>query len=88
MIQYGTTTIISGRTDNLVNAFTIIMIIVLILHIVALIKSKKAGISLAGSILGIIGSALFAIIGSIMGVVSMVLFILASIFLFKQKKVA
>ncbi|WKB36029.1 transporter [Terrilactibacillus sp. S3-3] len=58
--------------------------IVLIVHIIALVKSKKAGISIAGHVLGIIGTACF-LITMLLAFPAFVLVILAAIFTLIQK---
>ncbi len=58
--------------------------ITLILHIIAWIKSKKAGISVVGHVLGIIGMACF-LITMFLAFPAFVLAILAAIFTLLQK---
>ena len=59
----------------------------LILHIVALVKSKKANISLTGNILGIIANAIVLVLGLLFAFPAMVLSILSAVFTLKQKQV-
>lgn len=53
------------------------------LNIIALVKSKKAGISLVGPILGIIGSALFGVTAA-MAFPALVVLIIATVFTMLQ----
>ncbi|TPR24473.1 hypothetical protein DY120_04120 [Apilactobacillus micheneri] len=56
-------------------------IILIILDIISLIKSKSAGISISGSIIGIIGS-----LASIhFGIIGWIILIISSVQLFRQK---
>lgn len=57
----------------------------LILHIVALVKSKKAHISLTGNILGIIANAIVFVLGLLFAFPAMVLLILSAVFTLRQK---
>ena len=59
----------------------------LILHIVALVKSKKVNISLTGNILGIIAHAIVLVLGLLFAFPAMVLSILSAVFTLKQKQV-
>ena len=59
----------------------------LILHIVALVKSKKANISLTGNILGIIANAIVLVLGLLLAFPAMVLSILSAVFTLRQKQV-
>ena len=59
----------------------------LILHIVALVKSKKANISLTGNILGIIANAIVLVLGLLFAFPAMVLSILSAVFTLRQKRV-
>jgi hypothetical protein len=60
--------------------------ITLILHIIALVKSKKAGISIVGHVLGIVGMGCF-LITMFLALPAFVLAILAAIFTLLQKNV-
>ena len=59
----------------------------LILHIVALVKSKKVNISLTGNILGIIAHAIVFVLGLLFAFPAMVLSILSAVFTLKQKQI-
>lgn len=59
----------------------------LILHIVALVKSKKANISNVGNILGIIANAIVLVLGLLLAFPAMVLSILSAVFTLRQKQV-
>lgn len=59
----------------------------LVLHIVALVKSKKVGISLTGNILGIVANAIVLCLGLLFAFPAMVLSILSAVFTLKQKQV-
>ena len=59
----------------------------LILHIVALVKSKKVNISLTGNILGIIAHAIVFVLGLLFAFPAMVLSILSAVFTLRQKQV-
>ena len=59
----------------------------LILHIVALVKSKKVNISLTGNILGIIANAIVLVLGLLFAFPAMVLSILSAVFTLRQKQV-
>ncbi|MGL4521580.1 MAG: transporter [Bacilli bacterium] len=74
-----------GTTDSIATFFLVAAIAVLILHIVALIKSKKAGFATTGHILGIIASSLFAL-GAILSLPAFVLYIIAAVFVLKHKR--
>ena len=54
-----------------------------VLNIIALIKSKKAGISLIGPILGIIGSGLFGLTAA-MAFPDLIILIIATVFTMLQ----
>ncbi|TPR24866.1 hypothetical protein DY102_00105 [Apilactobacillus timberlakei] len=56
-------------------------IILIILDIVSMMKSKNAGISTSGSIMGIIGS----IISTFAGIIGWIILIISSFQLFRQK---
>lgn len=58
----------------------------LVLSIIACVQSKKYGIKLAGSVLGIIGNACMCLTG-FLAFPAMVLLIISSVFLFMQKPV-
>lgn len=77
----------SGHVTGGVGAFFYIAVgIGLVIHIVALVKSKKAGISIVGHILGIIGTACF-LFTMLLAFPALVLVILAAIFTLIQKNV-
>lgn len=77
----------SGHVTGGVGAFFYVVVgIGLVIHIVALVLSKKAGISIVGHILGIIGSACF-VISMIFAFPALVLLILAAIFSLRQKNI-
>ncbi|TGA96573.1 hypothetical protein E4665_14855 [Sporolactobacillus shoreae] len=59
----------------------------LVIHIIGLVKSKKAGVSITGHILGILGTGCFLIAGLILAIPDVILLILAAIFTFIQKNV-
>jgi len=65
----------------------ILMIAALIIHIIALVQSKKKGISVAGHILGIIAAVITLLTLTLFSFVSIILFILAAIFNLRQKNV-
>lgn len=54
-----------------------------VLNVVALVQSKKHGISLVGSVLGIIGSALFGLTAA-MAFPAIVVLIVAAVFIMLQ----
>lgn len=56
----------------------------LILHVIALIQSRKAGISIIGHVLGIIGMGCF-LITMVLALPALVLAILAAIFTLRQR---
>ncbi|TPR12931.1 hypothetical protein [Apilactobacillus timberlakei] len=56
-------------------------IILIILDIVSMMKSKNAGISTSGSIMGIIGS----IVSTFAGIIGWIILIISSFQLFRQK---
>ncbi len=57
-----------------------------VLHIVGLVQSKKAGMKLTGNILGIIGHAIYFLFGAAFGWVAMILTILSAVFTLKDNK--
>lgn len=75
-----------SNASSMAGFLSIIAIIGLILNIIALVKSKEAGLSIAGQILGIIGNALF-VLGAILALPTLVLLILACVFTLMQKPV-
>ncbi|MBC1885415.1 hypothetical protein VL806_09860 [Listeria seeligeri] len=76
-----------GSQTSGVGAFFYAMAAIgLIIHIIGLVKSKKAGISIIGHILGIIGCACFAIT-ALLAFPAIVLLIIASVFCFRQQSV-
>lgn len=86
LTEYGTTGT-EGQTTSIIVFLVILSIISLILHIVALLKSKKVSISTTGHILGIVGAVIFMIIPAISGIPAMVLYILAAVYTLKQKNI-
>ncbi|RYM00251.1 transporter [Sporolactobacillus sp. THM7-7] len=58
--------------------------VMLIIHIIAFVKSRKAGISIVGHVLGIIGTACF-FISMVLAFPAFVLVVLAAIFTLIQK---
>jgi hypothetical protein len=77
----------NGHVTGGVGTFFYICVgIGLALHIVALIKSKKAGISIVGHVLGIIGTAAF-LLTMLLAFPAFVLVVLAAIFTLIQKNV-
>ncbi|MBS4174209.1 transporter [Bacillus sp. FJAT-49736] len=71
-------------TGGVAAVFYVIAIIGLILHIVGLVQSKKARISIVGHILGIIGCGCF-VITMALAFPAFVLVVLAAIFTLRQK---
>lgn len=75
---------ITGSASGGVSVFFYIMLgLGLILHIIGLIQSKKADISITGHVLGIIGSALF-LVSMIFSLPTFILLIIAAVFTLKQ----
>ncbi|MEF9935281.1 MAG: hypothetical protein RR789_08405 [Clostridium sp.] len=74
-----------GSTSATATVVLLIALAGLVLHIVAFVKSKKAGISNTGNILGIIANAIYLLLGMLLAFPAMVLSILAAIFTLKQK---
>lgn len=74
----------SGSTQGIATFFYIMVGIGLILHLIAIFKSKKAGITIVGHILGIIGCALF-ICTMLLALPAFILLILAAIYTLMQK---
>ncbi|TPR18974.1 hypothetical protein DY138_04995 [Apilactobacillus timberlakei] len=58
-------------------------IILIILNVISMMKSKNNGISTSGSIMGIIGS----IVSIFMGIIGWIILIISSFQLFRQKSV-
>lgn len=77
----------SHATGGVGTFFYICAAIVLILHIIALVKSRKAGISIVGHVLGIVGMGCF-LLTMILALPAFVLAILAAIFTLMQKNVS
>lgn len=67
--------------------FIVFAVISLIVHIIALIQSKKAQLKTSGHIIGIIGHALYAVLGALLGIPAMVLCIIAAVFTLKNNKI-
>ena len=76
----------AGSTETIVTGFMGFAAICLILHIVALVKSKKAHISNVGNILGLIANALVLVLGLLLAFPAMVLSILSAVFTLRQKQ--
>lgn len=74
----------SGSTTGTAMFFYIFAGASLVIHIVALVKSRKAQISNVGNILGIIGHGLF-LLTMLMAIPALILCILAAVFTLKQK---
>lgn len=75
----------AGSTESFVTGFMLFALMGLILHILALFKSKKANISNTGNILGIIANAIVLVLGILLAFPAMVLSILSAVFTLKQK---
>ncbi|WP_409022645.1 transporter [Dellaglioa sp. P0083] len=75
----GTSTLTSGTAIF----FYIMLGIGLILHIVALVQSRKADISITGHVLGIIGCGLF-LLSMVFALPTFILLIIAAVFTLKQ----
>lgn len=73
-----------NATSGAATFFYVMAWIGVVLNIIALIKSKKAGISLVGPILGIIGSALFGVTAA-MAFPALVVLIIATVFTMLQR---
>ncbi|BBD15640.1 hypothetical protein [Melissococcus plutonius] len=73
-----------GATQSTATFFYVMVGIGLILHLIAISKSKKAGISIIGHILGIIGCALF-VCTMLLALPSFILLILAAVYTLMQK---
>ncbi|TYC48111.1 hypothetical protein ESZ50_10080 [Weissella muntiaci] len=58
----------------------------LLLHILGLLKSRKAGFKITGHILGIIGNGIF-FLSAIMAIPATILLIVASVFTLQQRQV-
>jgi len=72
-----------NATDSAANFFYAMAWIGVVLNIVALIQSRKHNISLVGSVLGIIGSALFGFTAAL-AFPAMVVLIVAAVFIMLQ----
>lgn len=75
-----------SQTSGVGTFFYVMAGIGLIIHIIGLVKSKKAGISIVGHILGIIGCTCFALT-ALLAFPAIVLLIIASVFCFRQTSV-
>ncbi|MFR0553360.1 transporter [Loigolactobacillus coryniformis subsp. coryniformis] len=73
----------SNRTSGASGFFYFMAFFGLVLNIIALIQSRRHNISLVGSVLGIIGNALFLLIGAL-AFPAIVLLIIATVFIFLQ----
>ncbi|RWY85761.1 transporter [Pediococcus acidilactici] len=73
----------SNSTDGASTFFYVMAGIGLVLNIIALIQSKKHGISIVGSVLGLIGNALFLVSGAL-AFPAIVLLIIGTVFIFLQ----
>lgn len=73
----------TNATNGAATFFYLMAWIGVILNIIALIKSKKASISIVGPILGIIGSALFGLTAA-MAFPALVVLIIATVFTMMQ----
>ena len=75
-----------GATGGAAMFYYIFMGIGLVLHIIGLLKSRKAGISITGHILGIIGTGVF-LLSPALALGTFVLLIIAAVFTLKQTPV-
>ncbi len=73
----------TNATGGAATFFYVMAWIGVVLNIIALVKSKKAGISMVGPILGIIGSALFGLTAA-MAFPALVVLIIATVFTMLQ----
>lgn len=89
-ISYGSVELLDDQA-TLLFLFLILgfffMIAALVLHIIGIVQSKRAGISVVGHVLGIVGVGVNVLTFSIFSFVSIILFILAGIFCLLQKNV-
>ncbi|KRK85483.1 hypothetical protein [Loigolactobacillus coryniformis] len=76
-----------GATSGAATFYYIFVGVGLILHIIGLLKSRKAGISITGHILGIIGTGIF-LLSPALALGTFVLLIIAAVFTLKQSPVA
>ena len=76
----------TSSTEMLRNVLLVFSAVCLVLHIVALVKSKPLGIKITGNILGIIGHAIYLLLGALFGWVAMILTILSAVFTLKDNK--
>ncbi|MDD9149826.1 transporter [Sporolactobacillus sp. CQH2019] len=83
---FGDATTGTHATGGVGTFFYICAAIALIIHVIALIRSRKSGISLVGHVLGIIGMGCF-LITMFLALPAFVLAILAAIFSLLQKNV-
>jgi uncharacterized membrane protein len=72
-----------NATDGVGTFFYVMAGIGVVLNIIALIQSKKHGISIVGSVLGLIGNALFLFSGAL-AFPAIVLLIIGTVFIFLQ----
>ena len=72
-----------NTTDSAATFFYAMAWIGVVVNIIALIQSKRYGISLVGSVLGVIGSALFGITAA-MAFPAMIVLIIAAVFIMLQ----
>ena len=72
-----------NATDGVGTFFYVMAGIGVVLNIIALIQSKRHGISIVGSVLGLIGNALFLFSGAL-AFPAIVLLIIGTVFIFLQ----
>lgn len=75
----------SGTTESFSIFILLFAAAGLILHIIALVQSRKCNISNTGNVLGIIGYALVIIFSFLISFIAMILTILSAIFTLRQK---
>lgn len=83
---FGDATTGTHATGGVGTFFYICAAIALIIHVIALIRSRKSGISIVGHVLGIIGMGCF-LITMFLALPAFVLAVLAAIFSLLQKNV-
>ncbi|MDD9324504.1 transporter [Pediococcus acidilactici] len=72
-----------NATDGVGTFFYVMAGIGVVLNIIALIQSKRHGISIVGAVLGLIGNALFLVSGAL-AFPAIVLLIIGTVFIFLQ----
>ena len=81
----------SDETYVLIGLFYIASMIMaiagLVLHIVALVQSKKVGISITGHVLGIVAYGVYIVSLAILGLPAIIVLVIAAIFTLMQKNV-